>query len=408
MLVHQRRELPTPLHYQLRVLVEQVEEPSFLRDEAAEHAFGSRVVMRAASRRTVTIREQSDPRGRPMHGERSARYTVPLRMHREGLVARRVESGTSSPLHVSAENQLRVALDNMPGALVYTDAALDIVFCNDRFKEMYPVPDELLSPGGPIADFLRYLAENGYYGEGDVERWSRSASKACAIPSGRSFEDHTPDGRWYRILRRRVDGWRHGHGDDRHHRAEAGASRISRTRKRSSTSRSTTCRARSSTPTSELEHRRLQRPLQGDVHRFRRSCCSPAGLIPTSCATWPRTATTARATSRRWWRSASRACAIRPGKSFEDHAPDGRWYRILRRARRRRRHGHGDDRHHRAEAGRARPARGDAAHRGSEQAHHGEEPRARSALPRDPRQEPRSSRSRPRRSPNGTRGSKRA
>ena len=38
------------------------------------------------------------------------------------------------------EAQLHVALDNMPGALAYTDANLNIVFCNDRFKEMYKVP----------------------------------------------------------------------------------------------------------------------------------------------------------------------------------------------------------------------------------------------------------------------------
>ena len=41
---------------------------------------------------------------------------------------------------------LRVALDNMPGALVYTDEALNIVFCNDQFRHMYPVPAELLQP----------------------------------------------------------------------------------------------------------------------------------------------------------------------------------------------------------------------------------------------------------------------
>jgi PAS domain-containing protein len=41
-----------------------------------------------------------------------------------------------------ADANLRVALDNMPGALAYTDDDLRIVFCNDRFKEMYVVPQE--------------------------------------------------------------------------------------------------------------------------------------------------------------------------------------------------------------------------------------------------------------------------
>ena len=103
-----------------------------------------------------------------------------------------------------ADGQLHVALDNMPGALVYTDEALNIVFCNERFKEMYKVPPELLQPGRPYPDFLRYLAENGYYGEGDVGILVAKRVESLRNPSGRSFEDQTPDGRWYRIVRRRV------------------------------------------------------------------------------------------------------------------------------------------------------------------------------------------------------------
>jgi PAS domain-containing protein len=49
------------------------------------------------------------------------------------------------------EAQLHVALDNMPGALVYTDEQLNIVVRNERFTEMYPVPRELLQPGAAAA-----------------------------------------------------------------------------------------------------------------------------------------------------------------------------------------------------------------------------------------------------------------
>jgi PAS domain S-box-containing protein len=102
--------------------------------------------------------------------------------------------------------QLQVALGNMPSALVYTDEDLNIVICNDRFKEMYRVPEELLQPGCPYSDFLRYLAEHGYYGEGDVEALIAQRVDSLRNPSGRSFEDHAPDGRWYRIVRRRAAG----------------------------------------------------------------------------------------------------------------------------------------------------------------------------------------------------------
>jgi class 3 adenylate cyclase/PAS domain-containing protein len=92
----------------------------------------------------------------------------------------------------------------MPGALVYTDEDLNIVVCNNLFREMYPVPEELLRPGRPYPDFLRHLAAHGYYGKGDVAALVARRVESLRNPSGRSFEDHTPDGRCFRILRRRV------------------------------------------------------------------------------------------------------------------------------------------------------------------------------------------------------------
>ena len=102
------------------------------------------------------------------------------------------------------EAQLHVALDNMPGALVYTDEELNIVVCNDRFAEMYPAPRELLQPGRPYSDFLRYLAEHGYYGNGDVDTLVAKRVESLRNPSGKTFEDRHPDGRVYEVYRRRA------------------------------------------------------------------------------------------------------------------------------------------------------------------------------------------------------------
>ena len=104
------------------------------------------------------------------------------------------------------ETELLIALDNMPGALVYTDADLNIIFCNNRFREMYSAPEELLRPGRPYPAFLRYLAENGCYGEGDVDELVAQRVRSLRAPSGENFEDHTPDGRWLRIRRRKAAG----------------------------------------------------------------------------------------------------------------------------------------------------------------------------------------------------------
>jgi class 3 adenylate cyclase/PAS domain-containing protein len=102
------------------------------------------------------------------------------------------------------ETKLHVALDNMPGALVHTDADLNIVVCNERFAEMYPVPKDLLRPGRPYTDFLRHLAEHGYYGDGDADAFVAARAESLRNPSANAFEDRTPDGRVYRIGRRRV------------------------------------------------------------------------------------------------------------------------------------------------------------------------------------------------------------
>ncbi|HEY7608931.1 MAG TPA: PAS-domain containing protein [Alphaproteobacteria bacterium] len=104
----------------------------------------------------------------------------------------------------AAEGQLQVALDNMPGAFAYTDDDLNIVFCNDRFREMYRAPAELLRPGRPYPEFLRFLAETGYYGAGDVDTLVAKRVESLRNPRNKAFEDYTPDGRVYRVLRRRA------------------------------------------------------------------------------------------------------------------------------------------------------------------------------------------------------------
>jgi class 3 adenylate cyclase/PAS domain-containing protein len=102
------------------------------------------------------------------------------------------------------EAELHVALDNMPGSLAYTDENLNIVFCNNSFIDMYPVPREFFTPGRPYPDLLRYLAQNGYYGEGDPEAHLARRVESLRSPSGLAFEDRTPSGNVYRVNRRKI------------------------------------------------------------------------------------------------------------------------------------------------------------------------------------------------------------
>ncbi len=157
------------------------------------------------------------------------------------------------------ERQLQVALDNMPGALVYTDENLNFVLCNDRFREMYKVPPELLQPGRPYSDVFRYLAENGYYGSGDVDALVAQRVESLRNPSGQGrplVSRPAPARR----------GRRYRHRDHRNHRAEAGRGAAC------GPGGAAACcprqhAGRSGLHRREPELRPMQRPLQGDVHR---------------------------------------------------------------------------------------------------------------------------------------------
>jgi len=103
------------------------------------------------------------------------------------------------------EAALHVALDNMPGALAFTDEDLNIVVINHRFGEMYPTPREYLQPGHSYVDVFRFAAESGFYGEGDVDALVAKRVDSLRNPTGTAFDDRLPDGRTYRVLRRKVD-----------------------------------------------------------------------------------------------------------------------------------------------------------------------------------------------------------
>ena len=227
------------------------------------------------------------------------------------------------------ESQLHVALDNMPGALAYTDDELRIVFCNARFREMYAVPPELLQPGRPYPDFLRYLAENGYYGEGDVDNMVARRVDSLRNPSGKSFEDHAPDGRWYRIVRRRV--------------AAGGTVTVmtditdQKQAERDLADKEAQLEVALNNMPGALVYTDDQLNIVVCNERFREMYIVPQELLQPGRPY----ADFLRYLAENGYYGegdvdslvARRVESLRnpSGKSFEDHAPDGRWYRIVRR-----------------------------------------------------------------------------
>ncbi len=181
--------------------------PNFLRYLAENGYYGEGDVDELVARRVESLR---NPSGKSFEDRTPEGRVYQIRRSRVAgggtvtVMTDATEQKQAEQNLAEKEAQLHVALDNMPGALVYTDENLNIVFCNDRFKEMYPAPKPLLEPGQPYPNFLRYLAENGYYGEGDVDELVARRVESLRNPSGKSFEDRTPDGRCYRIRRRRA------------------------------------------------------------------------------------------------------------------------------------------------------------------------------------------------------------
>ena len=227
------------------------------------------------------------------------------------------------------EAQLHAALDDMPGALVYTDSSLNIVFCNLRFKEMYAVPEGLLQPGRPYADFLRHLAESGYYGKGDTLAMVARRVESLRNPTGYSFEDHAPDGRWYRVVRRRA--------------AEGGTVTVM-------TDITDQKQAEQDLAAGEAHLHVALDNMPGALvytddnlnivvcnNRFREMYTAPLELLQPGC---PYPDFLRYLAENGYYGEGDPAALVArrveslrnpTGRSFEDHAPDGRWYRILRR-----------------------------------------------------------------------------
>ncbi len=103
------------------------------------------------------------------------------------------------------EAQLRVAVENMPGAIYLVDSDLNYVLFNERYKEMINFPEGLIEIGKNIEGAVRFRAESGHYGEGDVEQLV--SERMAQIAAGTA---ETPDsqigGRDFQHLSARVPG----------------------------------------------------------------------------------------------------------------------------------------------------------------------------------------------------------
>ena len=104
------------------------------------------------------------------------------------------------------ESLMRLIMENLPGAIIYTDADMDIVFASPKFAEVYGVPSHFLEAGAHYPNYLMYLAQNGFYGPGKTADLVKARVESLRNPPDEPLEDRTPDGRTFSVRRQQVAG----------------------------------------------------------------------------------------------------------------------------------------------------------------------------------------------------------
>ena len=90
------------------------------------------------------------------------------------------EQKQAAQVLAAKEAQLLVALENMPGALVYTDRGSSIVFCNERFREMYSAPQHCSSLVARTRSSCGFLPRTATTAKANSRASLRSAWRAYA------------------------------------------------------------------------------------------------------------------------------------------------------------------------------------------------------------------------------------
>ncbi len=83
-------------------------------------------------------------------------------------------------------NMLNAVIENFPGGISMVDANLRVVKFNEQFKQLLEFPDSLFDkPDLSFEDVIRFNAQRGEYGPGDVEQ-----QVAAMLERARNFQPH--------------------------------------------------------------------------------------------------------------------------------------------------------------------------------------------------------------------------
>ena len=102
-----------------------------------------------------------------------------------------------------ADALLRGAIDTVNEAFVLYDPADRLVFCNEKYRQLYATSADLIVPGATFEQIIRGGAERGQYAEalGRVDEWVRERL-ASHRRADTNMVQHLDDGRWVRVVER--------------------------------------------------------------------------------------------------------------------------------------------------------------------------------------------------------------
>ncbi|GAA5001437.1 hybrid sensor histidine kinase/response regulator [Pseudoluteimonas lycopersici] len=141
-------------------------------------------------------------------GAASARLTLTSALRGSGMELGEVVSLLDETTHALRFNRevMTTTIENMPQGVSVVDADMRLVAWNARYQQLFDYPDGMLYVGRPVADLLRWNAERGEMGPGDIEAQVERRLEHLRAGTPHVFERVRANGQVIELLGRALPG----------------------------------------------------------------------------------------------------------------------------------------------------------------------------------------------------------
>ncbi|MEO9902617.1 ATP-binding protein [Nisaea sp.] len=116
-----------------------------------------------------------------------------------------ISSGKKVEAELSEKETLfRSIIASAPAGMIVTDAEMRIVVVNERFREIFQGPDEMLDRGKNYEAVIRFEINRGDYGSADHEPQFQVLVESIRNPTDKQIQYHAPSGRVFQVRRHPV------------------------------------------------------------------------------------------------------------------------------------------------------------------------------------------------------------